>query len=76
MNSEQVTIAEIVVPSTPWIFRLCPVNQRLGIFVFGVMMFFGVAPDLMDKIPLGMTPLIGIAVIGVGIMILTRRPGN
>ncbi len=56
----------------PWV----GVILALGGGIPAVMMFFGVAPDLMDKIPLGMTPLIGIAVIGVGIMILTRRPGN
>lgn len=40
------------------------------------MMYFGVAPDLLEKVPLGMTPLIGIAVIGVGIVLWNRRPGN
>ena len=40
------------------------------------MMFFGVAPHLLERIPLGMTPLIGIAVIGVGIVLWNRRPGN
>ena len=56
----------------PWV----GVILALGGGIPAVMMFFGVAPELMDKIPLGMTPLIGIAVIGVGIVLWNRRPGN